>query len=132
MIAAAREVGAHDFIIKLPIGYDTEVGERGGILSTGQRQLLAFIRAAVHKPTVLVLDEATSSVDSLSEQLIQQATERITTGRTSIVIAHRLSTVQHADRILVLDKGAIIEQGNHQELLAQDGAYRKLYELQFR
>lgn len=132
VIAAAREVGAHDFIMKLPIGYDTEVGERGGILSTGQRQLLAFIRAAVHKPTVLVLDEATSSVDSLSEQLIQQATERITTGRTSIVIAHRLSTVQHADRILVLDKGAIIEQGNHQELLAQDGAYRKLYELQFR
>lgn len=132
VIAAAQEVGAHDFIVKLPKGYDTEVGERGGILSTGQRQLLAFIRAAVHKPTVLVLDEATSSVDSLSEQLIQQATERITTGRTSIVIAHRLSTVQHADRILVLDKGGIIEQGNHQELLAQEGAYRKLYELQFR
>lgn len=125
-------MGAHDFIVKLPKGYDTEVGERGGILSTGQRQLLAFIRAAVHKPTVLVLDEATSSVDSLSEQLIQQATERITTGRTSIVIAHRLSTVQHADRILVLDKGGIIEQGNHQELLAQEGAYRELYELQFR
>ncbi len=132
VITAAQEVGAHDFIMKLPKGYDTEVGERGGILSTGQRQLLAFIRAAVHKPTVLVLDEATSSVDSLSEQLIQQATERITTGRTSIVIAHRLSTVQHADRILVLDKGRIIEQGNHQELLAQEGAYRKLYELQFR
>ena len=132
VIAAAREVGAHDFIMRLPKGYDTEVGERGGILSTGQRQLLAFIRAAVHKPTVLVLDEATSSVDSLSEQLIQQATERITTGRTSIVIAHRLSTVQHADRILVLEKGRIIEQGNHQELLAQEGAYRKLYELQFR
>lgn len=132
VIAAAQEVGAHDFIVKLPKGYDTEVGERGGILSTGQRQLLAFIRAAVHKPTVLVLDEATSSVDSLSEQLIQQATERITTGRTSIVIAHRLSTVQHADRILVLDKGGIIEQGNHQELLAQEGAYRELYELQFR
>ncbi len=132
VIAAAKEVGAHDFITRLPKGYDTEVGERGGILSTGQRQLLAFIRAAVHKPTVLVLDEATSSVDSLSEQLIQQATERITSGRTSIVIAHRLSTVQHADRILVLDKGRIIEQGTHQELLAQEGAYRKLYELQFR
>ncbi|MBK9175596.1 MAG: ABC transporter ATP-binding protein [Flavobacteriales bacterium] len=129
---AARQVGAHEFIMKLPKGYDTEVGERGGILSTGQRQLLAFIRAAVHKPKVLVLDEATSSVDSLSEQLIQQATERITKGRTSIVIAHRLSTVQHADRILVLDKGRIIEQGNHQELLAQGGAYRKLYDLQFR
>lgn len=132
VIAAAQEVGAHDFILKLPKGYDTEVGERGGILSTGQRQLLAFIRAAVHKPAVLVLDEATSSVDSLSEQLIQQATERITSGRTSIVIAHRLSTVQHADRILVLDKGRIIEQGTHQELLAQAGSYRKLYELQFR
>ncbi|MBK8227707.1 MAG: ABC transporter ATP-binding protein [Flavobacteriales bacterium] len=132
VIMAAQEVGAHDFILKLPKGYDTEVGERGGILSTGQRQLLAFIRAAVHKPAVLVLDEATSSVDSLSEQLIQQATERITSGRTSIVIAHRLSTVQHADRILVLDKGRIIEQGTHQELLAQEGAYRKLYELQFR
>jgi len=132
VIIAAQEVGAHDFIMRLPKGYDTEVGERGGMLSTGQRQLLAFIRAAVHKPTVLVLDEATSSVDSLSEQLIAQATERITTGRTSIVIAHRLSTVQHADRILVLDKGRIIEQGNHQELLGQGGAYRKLYELQFR
>lgn len=130
--AAARQVGAHEFIMRLPKGYDTEVGERGGILSTGQRQLLAFIRAAVHQPKVLVLDEATSSVDSLSEQLIQQATERITKGRTSIVIAHRLSTVQHADRILVLDKGRIIEQGDHQELLAQGGAYRKLYDLQFR
>lgn len=132
VISAAKEVGAHEFISRLPKGYDTEVGERGGILSTGQRQLLSFIRACVHKPKVLVLDEATSSVDSLSEQLIQQATERITKGRTSIVIAHRLSTVQHADRILVLDKGRIIEQGSHQELLAQDGAYRKLYELQFR
>ena len=132
VIEAAKEVGAHDFILKLPNGYDMELGERGGILSTGQRQLISFIRAAVHKPKVLVLDEATSSVDSMSEQLIQQATERITKGRTSIVIAHRLSTVQHADRILVLDKGAIIEQGDHQELLAQNGAYRKLYDLQFR
>jgi ATP-binding cassette subfamily B multidrug efflux pump len=107
------------------------VRERGSILSVGQRQLLAFIRAAVHQPKVLVLDEATSSVDSTSEQLIQQATERITQGRTSIVIAHRLSTVQKADRIIVLDKGKIVEQGNHQELLALDGAYRKLYDLQF-
>lgn len=132
VVRAAQQVGAHEFIMRLPKGYDTEVGERGGMLSTGQRQLLAFIRAAVHKPTVLVLDEATSSVDSLSEQLIAQATERITQGRTSIVIAHRLSTVQHANRILVLEKGRIIEQGSHQELLAHDGAYRKLYELQFR
>ncbi len=113
VIEAAREVGAHEFIMRLPQGYDTEVRERGGILSTGQRQLIAFIRACVHRPKVLVLDEATSSVDSISEQLIQQATERITQGRTSIVIAHRLSTIQKADRILVLEKGRIIEQGDH-------------------
>jgi ATP-binding cassette subfamily B multidrug efflux pump len=131
VIEAAEAVGAHDFIMRLPEGYDTQVRERGSILSVGQRQLLAFIRAAVHQPKVLVLDEATSSVDSTSEQLIQQATERITQGRTSIVIAHRLSTVQKADRIIVLDKGTIVEQGNHQELLALDGAYRKLYDLQF-
>lgn len=132
VIAAARSVGAHEFIMRLPMGYDTSVMERGSILSVGQRQLIAFIRAAVHRPKVLVLDEATSSVDSMSEQLIAQATEKITEGRTSIVIAHRLSTIQKADRILVLDKGVIIEQGDHQELLAQDGAYRKLYDLQFR
>ncbi|HRP00391.1 MAG TPA: ABC transporter ATP-binding protein [Flavobacteriales bacterium] len=132
VIEAAREVGAHEFIMRLPQGYDTEVRERGGILSTGQRQLIAFIRACVHRPKVLVLDEATSSVDSISEQLIQQATERITQGRTSIVIAHRLSTIQKADRILVLEKGRIIEQGDHQELLARNGAYRKLYDLQYR
>ncbi len=130
--AAAREVGADAFIRRLPRGYDTDVRERGGILSTGQRQLLAFIRAMVHRPAVLVLDEATSSVDSASEQLIQEATERITRGRTSIVIAHRLSTVQNADRIVVMDKGRIIEQGGHQELLALRGAYRRLYDLQFR
>jgi len=132
VIAAAKTVGAHDFIMRLPEGYDMSVRERGSILSLGQRQLIAFIRAAVHQPRVLVLDEATSSVDSMSEQLIQQATERITKGRTSIVIAHRLSTIQKADRIIVLGKGRILEQGDHQELLAQNGAYRKLYDLQFR
>lgn len=132
VVEAARAVGAHEFIARLPQGYDTEVRERGSILSVGQRQLLAFIRAYVHKPRVLVLDEATSSVDSMSEQLITEATERITKGRTSIVIAHRLSTVQKAQRILVLDKGRILEQGDHQELLAKGGAYRKLYDLQFR
>lgn len=129
--AAAKAVGAHDFIMQLPQGYDTSVRERGAILSVGQRQLLAFIRAYVNAPKVLVLDEATSSVDSTSEQLIQQATEKITEGRTSIVIAHRLSTVQKADRILVVGEGRIIEQGSHQQLLAMDGAYRKLYDLQF-
>ncbi|HNU57139.1 MAG TPA: ABC transporter ATP-binding protein, partial [Flavobacteriales bacterium] len=132
VIEASRAVGAHDFVERLPQGYDTPVMERGGILSVGQRQLIAFIRAAVNQPKVLILDEATSSVDSTSEQLIQQATERITKGRTSIVIAHRLSTIQGADRILVLDKGRIVEQGDHRSLLAQDGPYRKLYDLQFR
>lgn len=131
VVAAAKAVGAHDFIMQLPQGYDTSVRERGAILSQGQRQLLAFIRAYVNQPKVLVLDEATSSVDSESERLIQAATETITRGRTSIVIAHRLSTIQKADRILVVDKGQIIEQGNHQELLALNGAYRKLYDLQF-
>ena len=132
VIEAAKSVGAHDLIERLPLGYDTEVRERGSILSVGQRQLIAFIRAAVNRPKVLILDEATSSVDSTSEQLIQEATETLTKGRTSIVIAHRLSTIQKADRILVLDQGRIIEQGSHQELLAQEGPYRKLYELQFR
>lgn len=131
VVQAAKAVGAHDFIERLPNGYETEVAERGGILSVGQRQLIAFIRAAVHEPQVLILDEATSSVDSISEQLIQDATEHITKGRTSIVIAHRLSTIQKADRILVLDKGKILEQGDHQELLALNGSYRKLYDLQF-
>lgn len=131
VIEAAKAVGAHAFIEALPQGYDTDVRERGSVLSTGQRQLLAFIRAYVNRPKVLVLDEATSSVDSLSEQLITEATARITKGRTSIVIAHRLSTVQDADRILVVDKGRIIEQGSHQELLAHGGEYKKLYDLQF-
>lgn len=131
VVEAARAVGAHDFIAALPKGYDTEVRERGSLLSTGQRQLLAFIRAYVHRPAVLVLDEATSSVDSLSEQLITEATARLTAGRTSVVIAHRLSTVQNADLILVVDQGRIIEQGDHQALLARNGAYKRLYELQF-
>jgi ATP-binding cassette subfamily B multidrug efflux pump len=132
VVEAAKAVGAHDFIHRLPNGYDTDVKERGAMLSVGQRQLLAFLRAYVHRPRILVLDEATSSVDSVSEQLIQEATARITKGRTSIVIAHRLSTVQDADRILVIDQGRIIEQGSHQELLGQGGAYKRLFDLQFR
>ncbi len=131
VIQAAKAVGAHDFIMQLPLGYDTDVRERGAVLSVGQRQLLAFMRAYVNQPKVLVLDEATSSVDSMSEQLIQQATEKITQGRTSIVIAHRLSTIQKADRIMVIGEGRILEQGSHQDLLAMNGAYRKLYDLQF-
>jgi ATP-binding cassette subfamily B multidrug efflux pump len=107
------------------------VKERGGMLSVGQRQLLAFIRAYVYNPSILVLDEATSSIDTESEELIQTATDELTKGRTSIVIAHRLSTIQKADRILVMEDGKIIEQGDHQSLLAQNGHYKMLFEMQF-
>jgi ATP-binding cassette subfamily B protein len=131
VIAAAKAVGADSFIEKLPGGYDYQVGERGGVLSVGQRQLLAFIRAYVYNPHILILDEATSSVDNESELLIQRATEQLTKGRTSIVIAHRLSTIQAADKIIVLDKGEIQEIGSHEELLRKDGMYRKLHSMQF-
>lgn len=131
VIDASKAVGAHEFISKLPNGYDYEIGERGGVLSVGQRQLLAFIRAYVYNPHILILDEATSSVDNESEELIQNATEKLTNGRTSIVIAHRLSTIQKADRIVVLDKGKIIESGSHFELIQKRGYYYKLYEMQF-
>jgi ATP-binding cassette subfamily B protein len=131
VIEAAKAVGADSFIEKLPGGYDYEVGERGGVLSVGQRQLLAFIRAYVYNPHILILDEATSSVDNESEALIQQATEKLTKGRTSIVIAHRLSTIQAADMIVVLDKGEIKEAGNHEQLLKQNGLYNRLYTMQF-
>jgi ATP-binding cassette, subfamily B, multidrug efflux pump len=131
VIAAAKAVGADSFIEKLPNGYDYQVGERGGVLSVGQRQLLAFIRAYVYNPHILILDEATSSVDNESELLIQRATEQLTKGRTSIVIAHRLSTIQAADKIIVLDKGEIQEIGSHDELLRKDGMYKKLHSMQF-
>ena len=131
VIDAAKAVGAHDFIERLPGGYDYEVGERGGVLSVGQRQLLAFIRASVYDPHILILDEATSSIDSESEELIQRATQKLTQGRTSIVIAHRLSTIHNADKIVVLDKGEIKEVGSHGELLAQKGYYFTLYNKQF-
>lgn len=131
VIAAAKEVGADVFIQKLPGGYDYQVGERGGVLSVGQRQLLSFIRASVYNPAILILDEATSSVDSESEELIQKATEKLTKGRTSIVIAHRLSTIQNSHKIVVLDAGEIMEIGSHQELLLHNGFYRKLYDRQF-
>jgi len=131
VIEASKAVGAHEFIMKLPGNYDYNIGERGGVLSVGQRQLLAFIRAFVYNPTVLILDEATSSVDNESEVLIQKATEKLTQGRTSIVIAHRLSTIHSANKIIVLDKGEIIEQGTHSDLLKIDGAYKRLYDKQF-
>ena len=107
------------------------MGERGGVLSVGQRQLLSFIRASVYNPHILILDEATSSVDNESEEMIQNATAQLTKGRTSIVVAHRLSTIQNADKIIVLDKGEIKEMGSHGELLQKEGFYRKLYDMQF-
>jgi len=128
---AAELVQADQFIERLPDGYQQDVKERGAALSHGQRQLLAFVRALLYDPEVMVLDEATSSVDTETEALIQQALDRLTEGRTTLAIAHRLSTIQDADQILVMHKGEIREQGTHQELLAQDGLYRKLYDLQY-
>jgi len=132
IIAAAKDVGAHEFIERLPGGYDYNVMERGSTLSAGQAQLISFIRALVYDPTILVLDEATSSVDTETEVLIQNAIRKLMQGRTAIVIAHRLSTIQNADKIIVLDHGEIKEMGTHQELLRiEHGYYRKLYDLQF-
>jgi len=132
VIAAAKDIGVHDFIASLPGGYQYNVKERGTMLSSGQRQLIAFLRAYVSKPSILVLDEATSSVDSYSEEMIQNATDSITKGRTSIVIAHRLATIKKADQILVMDAGKIVEKGTHQELLQKEnGFYKNLYEVQF-
>jgi ATP-binding cassette subfamily B multidrug efflux pump len=132
VIKAAKEIGIHEFIISLPNGYHYNVKERGVMLSSGQRQLISFLRAYVSNPSILVLDEATSSVDSYSEQLIQDATDKITANRTSIVIAHRLATIKKADRILVMDAGKIVEMGTHKQLLkVENGFYKNLYEVQF-
>ena len=128
---AAKQIGVHDFISSLPQGYQYNVKERGTMLSSGQRQLISFLRAYVSNPSILILDEATSSVDTYSEQLIQGATEKITEGRTSIIIAHRLATVKKADKIIVMDAGKIVEMGNHKELLKKGGYYSDLYEAQF-
>lgn len=132
VIAAAKEIGVHKFIESLPGGYNYNVKERGSMLSSGQRQLISFLRAYVSKPSILVLDEATSSVDTYSEELIQTATDKITKDRTSIVIAHRLATIKKADKIIVMDAGKIVEEGTHHELLEnENGFYRNLYEVQF-
>ncbi len=128
---AAKKIGIHNFIMNLPNGYHYNVKERGSMLSVGQRQLIAFLRAYVSKPAILILDEATSSIDAVSEKLIQKATDTITKNRTSIVIAHRLATVKKADKIIVMEKGKIVEYGTHNELLKQKGYYSKLYEIQF-
>jgi len=131
VIDAAKEIGIHEFIMSLPNNYHYNVRERGGMLSTGQRQLIAFLRAYVSKPSILILDEATSSIDSYSEKLIQEATDKITRHQTSIIIAHRLTTVKKANRIIVMDKGKIMEQGSHLELLEKNGYYKTLYDMQF-
>ena len=131
VIEASKKVGAHDFIIKLPGGYDYDVKERGTMLSVGQRQLISFIRAYVHQPQVLILDEATSSIDSESEELIKHATDVLTKNRTSIIVAHRLSTIKNVDKILVIDKGELVEEGTHSQLIRKQGHYKKLYDYQF-
>lgn len=132
VIAAAKEIGVHKFIESLPGGYQYNVKERGSMLSSGQRQLISFLRAYVSNPSILILDEATSSVDTYSEELIQTATDKITKDRTSIVIAHRLATIKKADKIIVMDTGKIVEEGTHKELLKlENGFYRNLYEVQF-
>ena len=132
VVEVCKSLGAHEFIQKLPGNYDFDVKERGGMLSAGQRQLISFARAMITNPSILILDEATSSVDTETEEIIQKAIETMMKGRTSIIIAHRLSTIQSADKIIVLDQGKIIEEGNHDELLKKNGAYSKLYEMQYK
>ncbi|MBP9068724.1 MAG: ATP-binding cassette domain-containing protein, partial [Bacteroidia bacterium] len=130
VLKATKQIGLYDFIISLPGGFDYEVRERGISLSAGQRQLIAFIRAYVYNPEIFVLDEATASIDTPTEQLLQKATDILTQGRTSIIIAHRLSTIKNADKIIVMEKGEVIEQGNLKELLSTESKFKMLYEMQ--
>ena len=132
IVKAARAARAHEFILRLPHGYDSVVGERGQALSGGERQRISIARALLIDPRVLILDEATSSVDTTTEIEIQQALENLIRGRTTIAVAHRLSTLRRADRLVVLDRGAVVEEGGHDELMRRDGAYRKLYDAQAR
>lgn len=132
VISAAKMIGAHEFIVKLPGGYDYQVMERGATLSMGQRQLISFVRALVFEPDILILDEATSSIDPASESIIQKAIETLITQRTSIIIAHRLSTIMHAHQILVMQRGEVVESGPPEELLKkEDGHFRNLHDMQF-
>ena len=131
IVAAAKAAAAHDFIMAMPDGYDTKVGERGSRLSGGGRQRLAIARAILKDAPILLLDEATSALDTQSERLVQEALAELMKGRTTLVIAHRLSTVREADQIVVLDEGKVIETGDHDTLIARDGAYARLYRLQF-
>jgi ATP-binding cassette subfamily B protein len=130
IVAAAKIAEAHDFIVEMPNGYDTIVGERGQKLSGGQRQRLSIARAVLKDPPVLILDEATSSVDNETEAAIQRSMKKITVGRTTIIIAHRLSTVRHADEIIVLERGVLKESGRHEELITADGIYAGLWKVQ--
>ena len=130
--AAAQMIGMHDFILSLPGGYDFNVKERGATLSLGQRQLLSFVRAVLYNPSILILDEATSSIDTESEYLIQKSIQKLIAGRTAIIIAHRLSTIRNADQIMYLDKGRVAEWGTHDELMAKNGNYYRLYGAQFK
>jgi ABC-type multidrug transport system fused ATPase/permease subunit len=133
VISAAKKMGIHDFIMSLPNGYNYNVKERGVMLSQGQRQLISFLRAYLKNPSILILDEATSSIDSNSEELIQNAILKITENKTSIIIAHRLSTILNSDKILVMDKGVLVESGSHKELIKKEnGYYKNLYEIQFK
>lgn len=129
---AAKIANAHKFISEMPNGYETEIGERGVKLSGGQRQRLAIARALLKNPDIMIFDEATSALDNESEKLVQEALDRLMKSRTVVVIAHRLSTIKNADKILVLEKGKIVQSGNHDQLLEQGGLYKKLYEMQFR